>query len=95
MSIPGGMWSIIMANNGFAGINLSPKPRPNANGSYNIKLSAAEWAIFQQNQQKGGGAAQSGGGGGGEVMSSDGVDITRDASTCPSPFSSPQIYTAF
>ena len=41
-----------MLSNGFAGINLSPTPVPSADGSYNVKLSPAEWNIFQENQAK-------------------------------------------
>ena len=46
------MWGIIQQNNGMDGINLKPAPRPNANGSYTIKLTPAQWAKFQENQAR-------------------------------------------
>ena len=47
-----------MLSNGFAGINLSPAPTANSDGSYDVKLSPAEWNIFQENQAKASAQAQ-------------------------------------
>ena len=69
LRIPAGLWTIIMQNNGFAGINPTPNPAPNADGSYTVPLDAAQWQIFQDNQNK---PAE-------PVV--EGVNITRDNST--------------
>jgi len=68
LQIPAALWKIIIQNKGFAGITPTPNPAPNANGSYTVKLNAAEWQIFQDNQKKPAEAV------------AEGVNITRDSS---------------
>lgn len=43
---------MIKLSGGFSGIRLSPAPTANADGSYDVNLSPAEWNIFQENQSK-------------------------------------------
>merc|ERR1719204_1947998 len=52
LHIPGALWKMINLSNGFAGITLPSKLAANADGSYDVKLSPAEWNIFQENQSK-------------------------------------------
>merc|ERR1719204_2894498 len=52
LHIPGALWKMINLSNGFAGIPLPSKLAANADGSYDVKLSPAEWNIFQENQSK-------------------------------------------
>ena len=46
------MWKIIIQNKGFDGIKPTPNPKPNADGTYTVKLSPKQWQIFQDNQKK-------------------------------------------
>ena len=41
---------IILTSNGFAGIKPAPKPSKNPDGSFTVKLSPADFKIFQMNQ---------------------------------------------
>ena len=52
LNIPAPLWRMIQLSNGFAGITLSPAPTANPNGSYSVKLTPAQWTIFQENQAK-------------------------------------------
>lgn len=52
MNVPGPTWRIIKTFDGFNGIKPTPNPRPTSNGSYNVKLTPAQYKIFQDNLQK-------------------------------------------
>ena len=52
LKIPAALWVIILQNNGLAGITPTPNPKPNADGSRTVKLTPAQWKIFQDNQKK-------------------------------------------
>ena len=41
-----------MRNQGLEGINVSPAPKPNPDGSYTITLSPDQWQTFQVNQSR-------------------------------------------
>ena len=45
------MWTILIQNKRFEGIKPTPNPKPNADDSRTVKLSPAQWQIFQDNQK--------------------------------------------
>ena len=52
LKIPAPLWKIILQNKGFEGIKPTPNPKPNPDGSRTVKLTPAQWQIFQDNQKK-------------------------------------------
>ena len=52
LQIPDKLWPILMQNKTFEGIKPSPNPKPNPDGSRTVKLTPAQWQIFQDNQKK-------------------------------------------
>ena len=52
MQIPAPMWKILQQNNRFDGIRLFPKPKPNPDQSYTVKLTVTQWNVFQENMKK-------------------------------------------
>ena len=52
LQIPAPMWRILLQNKRFDGIRLFPKPKPNPDQSYTVKLTVAQWNIFQENMKK-------------------------------------------
>ena len=53
LQIPAPLWKIILQNKGFEGIKPSPEnTKPNPDGSFTVKLTPAQWKIFQDNQKK-------------------------------------------
>ena len=52
LQIPAPLWKIIQQNKGFDGIKPTPNPKSNPDGSRTVKLTPAQWVIFQENQKK-------------------------------------------
>ena len=52
LQIPEPVWKIVNQNKGFEGIKPTPNPKPNPDGSRTVKLTPAQWNIFQENQKK-------------------------------------------
>ena len=50
--IPGSMWTILQTNERFEGINPTPNPAPGADGVRAVKLTPAQFEIFQANMKK-------------------------------------------
>ena len=50
LRIPAGVWKMVLSNNGFYGIQISPTPQPNPDGSYTVTLTPEQFGIFQNNQ---------------------------------------------
>ena len=52
LQIPASLWAILQQNKRFEGIRPTPNPKPNADGSYTVKLTTIQWKMFQENQKK-------------------------------------------
>ena len=52
MDIPAPLWKILQLNNGLDGIKLFPKPKPNKDGSYSLKMTPKQFKRFQENQKQ-------------------------------------------
>ena len=52
LHIPASLWTILQQNRRFEGIRPTPNPKPNADGSYTVKLTTIQWKVFQENQKK-------------------------------------------
>ena len=52
LQIPASLWTILQQNKRFEGIRPTPNPKPNADGSYTVKLTTIQWKMFQENQKK-------------------------------------------
>lgn len=55
VNIPGPMWIVVERCKGFEGIKppvKKPKPLPQSNGSYNLRLTVEQHKIFQANLMK-------------------------------------------
>ena len=50
--IPGDLWPVLQTNERFAGIKPTPNPSPKPDGTRTVKLTPAQWQIFQDNMKK-------------------------------------------
>lgn len=51
LQISAPLWYTIKNNDGFKGIKPTPNPDPNPDGSFTVKLTPSQFAIFQENQK--------------------------------------------